>query len=257
MTEMLSEAQEMFDQLAERMIQRYARGLLTVDWLAAQLVQQSQRDGFSEIESDWHAVEILAQTLCSQTLCEGCLSSEAGVCNLAFENLERYLAETLTYSSAAAGLRAQGLDCEVLQLTLLEIWSTFQRRGAGPERPAAFLKWAKVILFRQLSHYLGQLQHSVWLSLETQPEPVLEALVDLSDVDPLDTVVQEEERKELKEAILALKNRQYQEVLLSTLFAGLEERELAARWQVRVQDIYLWRCRALKALRKHKLLTRG
>ncbi len=180
---------------------------------------------------------------------EGCLAPQEERRNLAFQQLTSYLAARLAQAPAWPGLQASGLDAEVLQQTLLEIWSVLQRPGARLEQPAAFLKWARVILFRQMALALKQVHP---LSLERQPADLLENLVETREPDPLAALVQEETREELANAIRTLKNPHYQRVLLGTYFAEQEESELAARWQVRVQDIYLWRYRALKALRKQQ-----
>jgi RNA polymerase sigma factor (sigma-70 family) len=151
-------------------------------------------------------------------------------------------------------LRTEGLEAEVLQQTLVEIWESLHR-GAGPAEPAAFLKWSRVILFRQAGHFLDRSRSTLSLSLEAQPEGELEALLDAHQPDPLEVFLEEERQQELQQAIGTLKNPHYQQVLLSTCFVGLEESELAARWKVRPQDIYLWRFRAIQALRKQEALV--
>lgn len=245
------ETHKVYLEVAERMIQRYARGLLTGEHLVARLL--SGLAGQEELEGS--VLEARVRGFCSQALCEGCQASDSWIREQAFENLGRFLRETLASSSTAAGLRADGQDAEVIQQTLLEIWSIFQRQGAGPDCPAAFLGWARVILLRQLSRHFKLSRRVVCCSLEAQAEPIFEELVNERDVDPLDTVLQEEGRAELQEAIRSLKNPLYQRVLLATFFSDLEVRELAIRWQVRAQDIHLWRCRALKALRKSSRLA--
>lgn len=252
MQETKNRVQCALNELAERMIRRYVRGLVVEDWLVERLMQAWQQSGSAEEEPDWRALELLALSLCSQALCEACSSSDAGDRELGFENLRRSMEEMLSRAAGSACLQMGDLRADVLQQTSLEILRILQRQGGGPDRPAAFLKWVRVILFRQLSQYLRQAERGNWLSLEMQPESMLETLVDWRDTDPLDAVLRTELQGDLKEAILALKNPQYRQVLLDTYFAEIEERELAANWQVRVQDIYLWRCRALKALRKQE-----
>ncbi len=56
----------------------------------------------------------------------------------------------------------------------------------------------------------------------------------------------------LKHAILSLRNPRYRQVLIGIFLAGMEEHELASSMGVPVQDIYLWRHRALKALRSNQ-----
>jgi RNA polymerase sigma factor (sigma-70 family) len=234
-------AQEMLKELAGRMIESYVRGLLAQDCLIARLVQAQKE----QEEPDGHKLELLALTVCSQVLCEACVSSNHEQRNLGFENLQRYLETALARRSVRPDQRA-----EVVQQTLVEIWGTVQRRGTGPDQPAAFLKWASVILQRQLFRYFHQTRREDCVSLEEEAETLLELLIDPRDTDPIDSILSGEFQVELKKAILALRNPQYRQVLLSTFFAEIEERELAARLKVQVQDIYLWRYRALKALRK-------
>jgi DNA-directed RNA polymerase specialized sigma24 family protein len=130
---------------------------------------------------------------------------------------------------------------------MIEIFRSLRKQG-GLGEPAAFLKWARVILFRQLSQYKQRAGGESWSSLEEQIELV--KLVDTTNTDPLDAVLSSERRLELQRVIAAIRNPQYRDVLINLFFVGLEERELAALWHVRVCDISLWRCRALKALRK-------
>lgn len=241
--------------LAERTIQHYARGLLTVDCLAERLIQAWQAKPLEE-RSDTRSLEMLARSLCSQALYEGCLSSEARVRELAFENLKKYLEGVLARTGGAVWWSTSDLRADALQQTLVEILQSLRGNKGGPEQPTAFLKWSRVILWRQLSHYRRREPPVSLLSLEDQSEPVLAELLDEKDADPLDAILRLERREELKKAIASLRNPHYREVLLKTFFAGLEERELATLWQVPVADIYLWRCRALKALRKQPALEK-
>ena len=60
----------------------------------------------------------------------------------------------------------------------------------------------------------------------------------------------QELQKTLVDALLSLRNPRYRQVLLATYLMDLNEREVAQRLAVRVQDVYLWRHRALKILRQ-------
>ncbi len=249
MSECGDEMEKTFQTLAEEMIRRYACGLLDEAWLLERL-RQEWRAAPCGAKPEIRALEWFAQGLCSQVLCEACRSSETSRRDLGFENLKFYLEEVLARAFKSTWWWTDDLKAETLQQTLVEIFNVLRRGTEGPSQPAAFLKWARVILFRQLSRCFRQVQRADWLSLDAQDEAVLSTLVDEDDVDPLDTVLHIEFQEELKKVISTLKNEQYREVLLKTFLAGLEESELAANWQVRVRDIYLWRCRALQALRK-------
>ena len=122
------------------------------------------------------------------------------------------------------------------------------RFESGPQRPAAFIKWTQTILFRQAYAYLHTRRSDRSISLDEQKENFGEQLIDARNPDPQETVLQRELHAELKNAILSLKNQKYQHVLLCTFLEGMEERELASLLKVQIQDIYLWRCRALKTL---------
>lgn len=254
MNERKDEVQRMLAELAGRMIERYARGLLTVDWLFERLMQSWCEQTAGE-EGASCSLEMLARSLCSQVLYTACRSSEASVRDLAFENLRGYLGDVLARMGGNAEHGAE-IRSEAVQQALIEIFQSVCKKKGGPENPAAFLKWARVILLRQLSRCKHQSWRADWLSLEAQDEPVLAELVDETSPDPLDTLLQDELRIELRKAISTLRNVRYQAVLLETFFGGREEQELAALWQVRVKDIYLWRFRALQALRKQPFQSR-
>jgi len=239
---------ELFE-LAQSAIQRYARGLVDLDWLYGQLANAASLETGGEA-TPGRSLEMLASCLCSRALCEACLASEENVRNLGFENLRNYLAEVLAHAVVGVPGRVGELRGETLQQTMVEIFKSLRKGSGGPEQPAAFLKWARVILFRQLSRCRQQAREREGLSLEDQAESALATLVDKTNIDPLETLVRSERLLELRRAIAAMRNPQYRAVLLYIFFIGLEERELAALWQVRVCNISLWRCRALKALRK-------
>lgn len=235
-------------ELVGHMAMGCARGLFDEAWLIEQ-VQRAWRLAPRGAKPDSQALAWIAQGLCNQVLCEACRSREVDLRDLAFERLRDYLEEALARAGRVTGRWMDDLKAEALQQTMVEIFAALRRDGGGPEQPAAFLKWARVILFRQLSRCLRQGPRADWLSLEAQDELALTELADESEADPLDAILRDELREELKKAISTLKNPHYRDVLLQIFFAGLEERELAARWQVRVRDIYTWRFRALRALR--------
>lgn len=231
-------------ELAERMAQHYAPGLISVDWLREHLAcaVSSATDG-EGISSK--ALELRARSLCSRALCEACLSPEERKREQGFEHLRNYLARKLQTRGASCG--SEDVRADVLQQTMIEIFKSLQKHG-GPEDPAAFFSWARVILFRQLAQCRRLHKDEGGSSLEEQVE--LLTLVDKANIDPLDMVLRSEQMLELQQAVAAMRNPHYRDVLTQLFFLGREEHELAALWQVRVCDISLWRCRALKALRK-------
>lgn len=249
MNDWTDEMESVLCELVGQVVQGYARGLLAETWLMEQL-RHAWHLAPCEAKPDRQALAWIAQGFYGQALCEACRAREVGMRDLAFEHLRDYLEGVLARAGRAAWGWTDDLRAEAIQQTMVEIFTALRRTGGGPEQPAAFLKWARVILFRQFSRLLRQGQRVDWLSLEAQDEPALASLADECETDPLDTILRDELREELKKAIAALKNPHYRDVLLQIFFAGLEERELAARWQVRVSDIYTWRFRALQALRK-------
>ncbi len=235
-------------ELAQRAIQRYARGLVDVDWLYEQLARAAS-EGSGEATLS-RSLEMLARGLCSGALCAACLSSEERVRERGFENLRNYLGEVLAHTVVGMGWRAEEVRAETLQQAMVEIFKSLRKQNGGPVQPAAFLKWARVILFRQLARCRRQVEDTDGLSLEEQAELTLAKLIDRANTDPLEALLRSERLHELKRTIASMRNPQYRAVLLHIFFRGLEERELAALWRVRVRDISLWRCRALKALRR-------
>src|SRR5713101_6519678 len=57
---------------------------------------------------------------------------------------------------------------------------------------------------------------------------------------------------ERSKMLFYLSNKRYRQVLFGTYLAGMDERELATLLGVQVQEVYLWRHRALKALRSNR-----
>ncbi len=139
---------------------------------------------------------------------------------------------------------------DVLNQTLVELHQALLRTtSAGPDDPAAFLKWTQTIVLRQAHTFLQKNRREQHISLDNQPEGFMEQFVDSNNADPQEQVVRKELQETLKNAILSLKNPRYRDVLLCTYLAGIDEGELASRLGVQVQDVYMWRHRALKALR--------
>jgi RNA polymerase sigma factor (sigma-70 family) len=144
--------------------------------------------------------------------------------------------------------RAHMLE-DVLHQTLEILHLISIQEVGGPDDPASFLKWAQTILIRQARAMLMKNQREENLSLDEISELFDEQqFVDTAN-DPLKQVLLKELQQILGDVILGMRNHRYRQVLLYTYIAGVDEQELARRLQVPVQDIYLWRHRALKALR--------
>jgi RNA polymerase sigma factor (sigma-70 family) len=193
----------------------------------------------------------MAQRICSRELCAAWCSPEQERRDRAFENLRRYLGNSLRQMSFTKALELHPDEMEdVLQQTLSNLLLALNRNPpAGPSDPAAFLKWTQTILIRTVYACLQKARSEPCLSLEAQPQTFVEQLVDSRNEDPQVQVLQRELQHTLKNAILSLRNPRYRQVLICTYLAGMDESELACLLQVQVQDVYLWRHRAIKALR--------
>ena len=251
MFEQGDELEQRFCDAANSAIQRYARGILSVEVLIVRMRQEWEE---RQIGNDIPSQELLtrlAQRICSRELYAAWCSPEQECCDRAFENLRRYLESSLRHLSFAKGLELPVDQIEdILQLTMSSLVLARNRNPpAGPSDPAAFLKWTQTILIRTLFACLQKSRSESCLSLEAQPQAVVEQLVDSRNQDPQEQVLQGELQHILKNAILSLRNPRYRQVLICTFLAGMDEGELACYLQVEVQDIYLWRHRALKALR--------
>lgn len=239
---------------AQWAIRRCAQGLLSLDTVVHWI-----REALSELDTGQRSkrnLKRIALQCCSSALYEACCSQDEERRNCAFGNLARYLAEVLRWSTYAEFLatHASAAD-DVLQSTLEELQSKLDpARLLGPDEPASFLQWSKTILIRHAYHFTQQAQRVTTLSLEWQlatPQGEEEAAFVMSQ-DVEEIVAAQELQQALKDAILSLKNPRYQLVLLGIYFVGMEEQELAALMKTSVQEVYLWKHRALKALRSKR-----
>ncbi len=252
MRESIVATREVLRELAERMIRRYVRGLLTVDELVER-IDQAWRVSISGEAPGGPALESLARGLCSQVLCEFCQMPEGWQRELAFERLNEYLGQALHDVGGMVRFAAREVREEVLQQTLVEILQSLQRDRGKPEQPMAFLGWARVILRRQLTSYWRQKGPMDLLSLDEQEELMCVELIDERAPDPLAVMQRCELRAELHRAIAGLRNANYREVLFKIYFGELEASEVADLLNVPVADIYLWHHRALQTLRKQAM----
>lgn len=241
--------------VAEQSLFRYARGIMTAEELAKQIEGEWDARHHGD-EHPSHAVLVrIAQRICSRGLYTAWRSTDEYLRNCAFDNLRNYLEFSLLHCVYAPTLLAYENAAEdVLHQTLEELYRMLTKSAPGPDDPAAFLKWTQTILIRYASLYIHTCKQNVCLSLDAQIEVYAEQFVSTGDSDPQALVEDWELQQMLKDAILSLRNSRYQKVLLYTYLGGMDEVELAARLQVPVQDIYMWRYRALKALRNNKEL---
>jgi RNA polymerase sigma factor (sigma-70 family) len=236
--------------IAEKAIYLYAQGILDADVLTKMIVTEWERVRMEEKEQPSHAVLMrIAQRICSRELCSAWRSPNVDLCNSAFANLRRYLERSLSHTRYAQSLQRRAHTFEDVLHQTLEILHLISRQETGgPDDPASFLKWTQTILIRQAQASLIKYQREENLSLDEVSELFAEQFVDTTS-DPLRQVLLKELQQVLEDVILSMRNQHYRQVLLYTYVAGVDERELARRLQVPVQDIYLWRHRALKALR--------
>lgn len=238
--------------VAEQMILRYARGIISVQELVGQIAEEweTRRIGTERLP---HAVLVrIAQRICSRALYTAWRSSDKHLRECAFANLRNYLEFSLLHCSYAPALQsAENAIEDVLHLTLEELVRILRHNGAGPDDAAAFLKWSRTILIRRAHVYLQKYKSESCLSLDAQKEIYAEQCVDTREKDPHKNAEDEELHQTLKDAILSLRNARYRQVLLYTYLGGMDEADLAARLHVQVQDVYMWRHRALKVLREN------
>ena len=251
MFEQGDDLEQRFCDAANSAIQRYARGILSVEVLIERMRQEWEKWRKADVIPSQELLTRFAQRICSSELYAVWCSTEQECSDRAFENIRRYLESSLRHLSFAKGLELPIDQIEdILQLTMSSLVLAHNRNPpAGPSDPAAFLKWTQTILIRTVYACLQKSRSESCLSLEAQPQAVVEQLVDSRNQDPQEQVLQGELQHILKNAILSLRNPRYRQVLICTFLAGMDEGELACYLQVEVQDIYLWRHRALKALR--------
>jgi RNA polymerase sigma factor (sigma-70 family) len=238
--------------IAERAIQAYAQGILTVEALVEQMLLEWQKMRKGDEQPARELLWRIAQRICSRALYSAWRSSDIAQRNQAFYNLRRYLEQLLRNLHAVSRLHDAAHAVDDIIHQALEI--LLQEKKSGPDDPAAFLKWTQTILIRQVHTYQQKYQSDACISLDAQIELFQEQLVNTSSSDsrdPLEQVVLRELQQALGRAILSMRNPRYRLVLIYTFLVGVDEDEMARRLNVPVQDIYLWRHRALKALRRN------
>jgi RNA polymerase sigma factor (sigma-70 family) len=253
MSEQGDDLQAKIRAVAEKAVQAYAQGLLSLEALAERISAEWQKVRKGDEPPPREVLWRIAQRICSYELYHAWRSSDITMRNHAFYNLRQYLEQLLARSRYVSTLRDYAHAVEDVVHQTLEI--LLQHGNPGPNDPAAFLKWTQTILIRQARTYQQKSQLDPCVSLDSQTELFHEQLVNNSNNtdthDPLERVLLHELREALGRAILSMRNPRYRLVLIYTFLAGVDEDEMARRLGVPVQDIYLWRHRALKALRRN------
>lgn len=235
-------------------VHRCAENLLSVEVVAAHVLEEWYAQVHGEEEPTQKLLRRIALRYCSRRLYLACCSLDAHTRNCAFDNLQRYLAQSLNRSNYARSLAEYaGAAEDIVQQTLADLHRLFtQRPPRGPDDPAAFLKWGQTILLHNAHSFIERAKREAAISLEAQTEAYLEQNTLDEPRDHVEEFFSEELKETLKSAILSLKNPRYRHVLIGIFLAGMEEHELASSMGVQVQDIYLWRHRGLKALRSNQ-----
>jgi len=237
--------------VANQVIQWYAREILTVEILSAQILQEWRGMCKGEKQPSQSLLTRIAVRICSRALCAAWRSAQAEERNCASGNLRRYLERCLRNSSYADWLYADAHAIEdIVQQVFEELLLAVQRNPlAGPADPASFLKYAQSAVLRHAYAFVEKRQQITMLSLEDREEQASEIPTEKQGDDPHWFAECNELQRTLKDAILSLPNQRYRQVLLYTFLAGMGVDELACRLEVSAQEIYMWRRRALLALR--------
>jgi RNA polymerase sigma factor (sigma-70 family) len=237
--------------VAAQFIRGCAQGILTVDVLTEQILQEWKAIRKGEDQPTQALLARIALRICSRALCEAWRSPQPDIRNCAFDNLRRYLERLLRHSGYTSVLLHYANATEdVVHQTLEELYATLMRNpSAGPNDPAAFLMWARTVIIRHAHAFVQKRERDRCDSLDAQQEMFAEQFVDEQNHDPQQHVIDDELQQALKDAILSLRNPRYQQVLFSTYLADMDDSELARHLHVQVQDVYMWRYRALKAIR--------
>jgi len=237
--------------IAEKAIHMYVQNILTVEALTSMVICDWERVRRGEDQPSHAVLMRIAQRICSRELCSAYRSLDSERRNQAFDNLRRHLERSLLHTrySTTLQLRSNAIE-DVVHLTLEALHlALIQARRNGPDDPASFLKWTQTVLIRQAHAFLLKQQRNECLSLDALSELFVEQYVDIANGDPLQQVLLRELQQTLGDAILSMRNRRYRQVLIYTYIVGVDERELAQQLEVQVQDVYIWRHRALKSLR--------
>jgi RNA polymerase sigma factor (sigma-70 family) len=256
---MIEKSDDLWSQIttvASQVIGWCAQEILTVDALREQMLQEWRTIREGEDQPSPRLLTRMALRICSSALCAAWRSAQPDIRNRACDNLRRYLKRFLQNSNYAQRLwKDVHVTEDILQEVLEELYMAVKRNPrAGPDDPASFLKYAQVAALHHAHAYAQKHRQQIQcLSLEDmeeyQQEECVEILVEKREHNPQRYAEHYELQQILKDVILTLRNRRYQQVLLYTYLAGMEEHDLASYLGVSVQEIYMWRHRALQALR--------
>lgn len=254
MTERCGDLEQCICSAAALAIGCCAQGLLTIDMVSEQVREEWEAQSHKEDQPTQQLLNRMALRYCSRTLYQECCSTDEEMRNCAFENLRCYLAHSLQRSKYAPPLtQHEGAAEDVLQMALVIAQKACASHPPdGPDDPAAFLKWALTILFRQAYDFVIKTVQEPTISLDAQYEAYIDRLEAQRSYDPEAQFDLQELQQTIGNAILSLSNKRYRQVLFGIYLAGMDEHELATLLGVQVQEVYLWRHRALKALRSNR-----
>src|SRR5438067_11651909 len=172
--------------VAVQSIQGYAQGILTVEVLAEEILQEWKPRHIADEQPSHSLLIRIAQRICSRALCMAWRSSQPDLRNRAFDNLRCYLERSLRNSGYAATLQGYENAIEdVLHQTLEELHLSLTRNPlAGPDDPGAFLKWAQVAVIRHAHTFVEKCKHNLCDSLDAQREILADLCVDRCNHDP-------------------------------------------------------------------------
>src|SRR5579863_8763371 len=121
--------------IAGRAVQSYAREILTVELLAAAMMQEWEAQRKEEDEPSSDILVRISLRICSRELCNAWRSSNADICNRAFDNLKQYLTHSLQRTGYGRLLRQYVAAFEdVVHQTLEELYLVRTRKtDAGPD----------------------------------------------------------------------------------------------------------------------------
>ncbi|GCE49238.1 RNA polymerase sigma factor (sigma-70 family) [Thermosporothrix hazakensis] len=245
MDEISENIRERCKAVAIKAITRYTQELTTVDEVVTKMLEEYKHVGWDLAQATHKDLMRIAQRVCSRILYHACRSTDQRLCNLAFANVRRYLLQALHYTRYAQELEKLAGSQEDVLHQVMEILYRETLADGGPTDPTTFLKWTQVILLRQARAYLLQ-------QVKEQQKDLLIPEANSSDtciVDPEQQAVRNELYELLIRAIVSLRNQRYRLILLYSYIGGWSDQELAAILQASLQDVYLWRHRAIKALR--------